>query len=165
MPVYAFRMTLTRGSRKGTIWVSVDASYGGFALFERLDVLEERIPEGELFDPILEVPDAEQRGRDGLVRYFLRRRGPKPSAVKVEEHCLYHIPVWVCYVRRFRNKIDLAVLDGYTGDKMGPRMRIAVLDAFIRRRNERLGVETGPPLPRETLRNARFSKDTGDESR
>lgn len=144
MPVYAFRMTLSGGSKESTLWVCVDASYGGFALFERMDVLEEQAPEGELFKPVLEVPQAERRARDGVVRYFLRKRGgPKPSAVAVEEYRLFHTPVWVYYFHRYGKKIDLAVLDGYTGDKMGGRMRIAVLDGFIRRRQEWPGAKQG----------------------
>ncbi len=123
---------------ESSLWVSVDASFGGFALFERLDVLEERAPEGETFDPVLDVSEAEQHARDGLIRYCLRKRGPKPSAVRIEEHCTYHTPIWVYYFRRFGQKIDLAVLDGYTGEKMGGRMRIAVLNAFIERRKQRM---------------------------
>ncbi len=138
MPVYAFRMRLVRGDKTGTLWVSVDASFGGFALFERMDALEEGEFDGESFEPVLTVPEAERFGRDGVVRYFLRKRGgPKPSDMSVEEHCLYHTPVWVYYFRRGK-KIDLAVLDGYTGERMGSRMRIAVLEAFIRRRQERI---------------------------
>lgn len=143
MPVYAFQMTMSRGGKKGTIWVSVDASFGGFALFERLDALEDGDPQGEVFDPAIEIHDAEQLARNGLVRFLLRRRGAKPNAVKLEGHSFYHTPVWVYYFHRFGKKIDLAVLDGYTGDKMGSRMRIAILDAFIRQRQERMAQADG----------------------
>jgi hypothetical protein len=164
MPLYAFRMVLIRGGRRTKVWVSIDASFGGFALFERMDELEERMPDGDFFDPVIDGEKAERLARDGMVRLILRRRGTKPDVEGVDDRCFYYTPVWVYYFRRFGKKIDLAVLDGYTGDKMGARMRIAVLDAFIRRRNERLGIDTGPPLERENLRDTRFSKDTGDAS-
>lgn len=138
MPVYAFRIELSKGEKRSDTWVSVDASFGGFALFERLGVLEERVPEGEVFDPVITEEAAERIARSELVRYILRRRGAKPDIDGVAEHRLYYTPVWVYYFRRFGKKIDLAVLDGYTGERMGGRMRIAVLDGFIRRRKERL---------------------------
>ncbi|MCC6486858.1 MAG: hypothetical protein IT364_05100 [Candidatus Hydrogenedentes bacterium] len=138
MPVYVFRMQLSRGEKRSDTWVSVDASFGGFALFDRLGVLEERVPEGEVFDPVITEEAAERIARSELVRYILRRRGAKPNIDGVAEHRLYHTPVWVYYFRRFGTKIDLAVLDGYTGEKMGSRMRIAILEGFIRRRKERL---------------------------
>jgi hypothetical protein len=159
MPVYIYRMRLSRGGKCSDTWVSVDGSFGGFALFDRLGALEECTPEGSVFEPVIEEAAAERTARGELVRYVLRRRGAKPNIDGVAERRLYYTPVWVYYFRRFGKKIDLAVLDGYTGDKMGARMRIAVLDAFIRRRNERLGVETGPPLERENLRDTRFSKE------
>lgn len=138
MPVYAFRMQLSRGERRTDTWVSVDASFGGFALFDRLSVLEEHAPEGEVFEPVITKEAAERIARSELVRYILRRRGAKPNIDGVAEHRLYYTPVWVYYFWRFGKKIDLAVLDGYTGEKMGGKMRIAVLEAFIRSRKERL---------------------------
>lgn len=137
MPVYAYCAVLT-GAKTIKIWVSVDASYGGFALFERAEELEERAIEGEVFPPVLDVHQAEQLAREGLVRFLLRKRGAKPAITGIEKHQLYHTPVWVYYFHRFGKKIDLAVLDGYSGDKMGGKMRIAVLDTFIRQRQERL---------------------------
>ncbi len=139
MPVYAYEMLLSRASKQIRLWVSVDASYGGFALFERAGELEERTPEEEVFEPVLDVHEAERLAREGLVRFLLRRRGAKPDIKGVEQHRLYYTPVWVYYFRRFGQKIDLAVLDGYTGDRMGARIRVAVLDAFIRRRQEQIG--------------------------
>ena len=134
MPAYAFRVALSRGTRRSDSWVSVDASYGGFALFDRLGELKEQEPEGAVFEPVLDAHAAEKLAREGLVRYILRRRGAKPDIDSVEEVRLYYAPVWVYYVRRIGRKIDLAVRDGYTGDPMGGRVRVAVLNAFIRER-------------------------------
>ena len=138
MPVHIFRMQLSKGEKRSDTWVSVDGSFGGFALFDRLGVLEERAPDGAVFEPVIEEEAAERIARFETVRYLLRRRGAKPNIDGVAEHRLYYTPVWVYYFRRFGKKIDLAVLDGYTGEKMGGRMRIAVLEAFIRSRKERL---------------------------
>jgi len=135
MPTYAFRIALSRAGRHSDIWVSVDGSYGGFALFERLGALREEKPDGEVFPPVLDPQAAEKYAREGLVKYILRKRGPKPNIDSVEEMRLYHTPVWVYYFHRLGKKIDLAVHDAYTGDPMGGNMRIAVLNAFIRRQS------------------------------
>ncbi len=141
MPIYAFQAVLSRASKETRLWVSVDASYGEFALFGRIEELEEHVPEEHAFDPVLSVDEAERHARGELVRYLLRRRGSKPDIEGVEQFRLYHTPVWVYYFHRFGKKIDLAVLDGYTGDTMGSKMRIAVLDAFIRQREERIATQ------------------------
>lgn len=135
MPAYAFRMSLSRGRARSHVWVCVDASFGGFALFERQDALEDREVAGETFAPVLDVGGAEALAREGFLRYILRRRGAKPVIEAVEETILYHAPVWVYYFRAFGNKIDLAVRDAYSGDPMGGQVRIAVLNAFIRKRS------------------------------
>lgn len=134
MPVYAFRVNLTRAGRRTAIWVSVDGSYGGFALFERLNELEEQEPEGERFEPTITHEAAERLARDGMVRFILRRRGTKPDIESIDDSRLYFTPVWVYYFYRLGRKLDLAVLDAYTGDTMGAQMRIAILEAFIRQR-------------------------------
>ncbi len=133
MPAWAFHIALVRGDWRSKIWVSVDASFGGFALFERTGALEEREPESEVMEPVLDRQACEKHARQGLLRYILRRRGRKPDIGTVEQAHRYYAPVWVYYFRRLRGKIDLAVRDGYTGDRMGGRMRIAVLNGFIRR--------------------------------
>lgn len=136
MPAYAFRLALSRGDKHSSTWVSVDASFGGFALFERVRVLEEGEPEGACFPPVLEQDNAETLARRGLLRYVLRKRGAKPLIEATEEILFYYAPVWVFYFYRSGRKIDLAILDGYTGGPMGGQMRAAIVNAFIRKRRE-----------------------------
>ena len=137
MPVYAFRAVLAHGGKAYDTWVSVDASYGGFALFGRLDALEDTPAVGDQFPPVLSPEEAEPLAREGLVRYVLRKRGAKPSIEAIEESVLFHIPVWVLYFRRMGGKIDFAILDGYTGDPMGGRMRQAIINGMVARRQSR----------------------------
>ena len=136
LPAYAVRFSLSLGEIQSQGWVSVDANFGGFALFERVDILEEREEKGECLPVILSPDDADKKGRHGLLRYFLRRRGSKPLIGKTEDSLLYYAPVWVYYYRR-GSKIDLKVLDGYTGSPMGGQVRTAIVNAFIAQRKRK----------------------------
>jgi len=134
MPAYAVRLALSYREKRSDAWVSVDASFGGFALFEREGILEEGILEEERFPMLLDIEEAEQLARQGLLKYFLRRRGGKPLIENMMEHALYYQPVWVYYYYRMGRKIDLAVLDGYAGTPMGAQMRVAIVNALIAKR-------------------------------
>lgn len=133
MPLYAYRFSLTHKGKPVESWVSVDASFGGFALLSRIKEVVEGEPEGAVFPPVLDVEHAEELAREGVVRYILRKRGAKPAVNAITETQCFHTPVWVYYFRSFGNKIDLAILDGYTGDAMGGLMRRAIVEGFIAR--------------------------------
>lgn len=134
MPAYAIRLSLSQGEKRSDTWVSVDASFGGFALFEREGILEEGAFDEECFPVLIGEDDAQTFARQGLLKYVLRRRGSKPVIEGVEEVCSYYQPVWVYYYYRFGKKIDLAVLDGYAGSPMGAQVRVAIVNALIEKR-------------------------------
>jgi len=138
MPAYAVKIGLSRGAQRSSTWVSVDASFGGFALFEREGVLEEGEPAEERFPAVMPAEKIEHIARQGLLKYVLRRRGAKAVIEETQDTFLYYQPVWVYYYYRWGKKIDLAVLDGYTGNIMGTQMRIAIVNALIDKRRQRL---------------------------
>jgi len=138
MPAYAVKLGLSRGTQRSSTWVSVDASFGGFALFEREGVLEEGEPAEECFPAVLSVEEIERIARQGLLKFVLRRRGAKAVIEETQDTLLYYQPVWVYYYHRWGKKIDLAVLDGYAGSVMGTQMRIAIINALIDKRRQGL---------------------------
>ncbi len=137
MPAYAFRLALVKGQIHSNTWVSVDASFGGFALFERVSVLKEGLPQEDHLPPVIDQAGAEKLARQGLLRYVLRRRGAKPFIEATEEVVAFYTPVWVYYYFSTGKKMDLKVLDGYTGSTMGGQMRAAIVNAFIQKQKER----------------------------
>lgn len=141
MPVYAYRFSMLYKGKPVQSWVSIDASFGGFALFGRVKEVAEGNMEGEIFPDLLGFEEAEGLARDGVVRYILRKRGPKPTVNDIEERFHFHAPVWVYYFRAAGGKIDLAVLDAYSGDRMGGLVRRAIVEGFIAKRRET--AETG----------------------
>lgn len=144
MPAYAVRLhTSTRG-KPGGVWAAVDAWSGQFSLLEREGEIAPREPEEERFPPRLDEREAETLARAGLLQYILRRRGQsKPVIEGVEKVELYYYPLWVLYYRRRRKFLDIKVLDGYTGDTTGAKMRAAIIDALVAARQERLADRRG----------------------
>ena len=142
MPSYAYRFSMMYKGKPVQSWVSIDASFGGFALLGRVKELVEGTMEGEIFPDILGPEQAESLAREGVVRYILRKRGPKPTVNNIEEHFHFYAPVWVYYFRTAGGKIDLAVLDAYSGDSMGGLVRRAIVEGFIAKRRETAGSET-----------------------
>jgi hypothetical protein len=139
MPVYAYQFNLIYRGKQATSWVSVDASFGGFALLGRVNDIVDETPEGEVFPPVLGREAGENLAREGVIRYILRKRGAKPSVDDITDRMTFHTPVWVYYFRTIGGKMDLAVLDAYSGDTMGGLVRRSVVDAFIARSREKAG--------------------------
>ncbi len=142
MPTYAYRFSMMYKGKPVQSWVSIDASFGGFALLGRVKEVVEGSMDGEVFPDILGPEQAEALAREGVIRYILRKRGPKPTVNDIEESFQYHAPVWVYYFRAAGGKIDLAVLDAYSGDRMGGLVRRAIVEGFIAKGHETAEADT-----------------------
>ena len=142
MPTYAYRFSMMYKGKPVQSWVSIDASFGGFALLGRVKEVVEGSMEGEIFPDILGPEQSEALAREGVIRYILRKRGPKPTVNDIEERFQFHAPVWVYYFRTAGGKIDLAVLDAYSGDRMGGLVRRAIVEGFIAKGHETAEAET-----------------------
>ncbi|MBX3177080.1 MAG: hypothetical protein KF886_06965 [Candidatus Hydrogenedentes bacterium] len=137
MPAYAYRFAMFHKGKQVYSLVSVDASFGGFSLFGRRGELEDAPADAEGLPPTIGEARAEELAREGIVRYILRTRGAKPNPEDIVERFTYHAPVWVYYFRRLGGKLDLAVLDAYSGDAMGGLVRRSIVEAFIAQRAAR----------------------------
>jgi hypothetical protein len=132
MPHYLIELEAT--SRKGSaaLHLTVDAYAGSFTIVDLERPLEEAQPSEEIFPPRMTAEEAEVIGRQELIRAIMRRRGhrdrPTPQATTSVD--LFYYPFWVYYYERLPGAIDIAVLDAAAGEKAGPKMKAAVLDAF-----------------------------------
>lgn len=132
MPHYLIQ--LRASSRKGSalLHLAVDAYAGTFTIVDIEAPLEEAEPNTPWFPPRMTVEEAETTGRQELIRAIMRRRGhrdrPTPEATTSVE--LFYYPFWTYYYERLPGAIDIAVLDAAAGEKAGPKMKAAVLEAF-----------------------------------
>lgn len=143
MPVYAYQFSMLHSGKPLQSWVSVDASFGGFALMGRVNELVDGEPEGEVFSPLLYPEHCESLAREGVVRYILRKRGAKPSVDDIVARCTFYTPVWVYYFRTIGGQMDLAVQDAYSGDAMGGLVRRSIVEGFIAKSREKARAQTG----------------------
>jgi hypothetical protein len=136
MPGYAIRLHAIAKQRDQSVWTSVDGWTGQFAIFERVEQLQELALEEDYFPPGLEETKAIEIARHYLLQYVLRVRGEvgKPVVDAVEEVRIFHFPVWVLYYRRGK-AIDVRTMDGYTGKDGGPKLRISVVNALVAARD------------------------------
>ncbi len=100
-------------------------------MFARMADLVDQELKGIRFAPVLEEEPARQLAREGMLKCILRKRGIKPSVLGISAAKLFYAPVWIYYFRSFGGKIDLAVLDGYSGEPMGGLVRRSVVDGLI----------------------------------
>jgi hypothetical protein len=112
---------------------------GEFSLFEGIDELAPREPDGDWFPPAISETQAAELARKGLLKYVISQRGQlnKPVVDAVEETRLYHFPIWVYYFRRQGRFLDIKVLDARTGKSAGAKMRVAVLNALVAAKRSR----------------------------
>jgi hypothetical protein len=136
LPAYGFEFSIDNQGKKVTSWVSIDASFGGFAVMGRVKELVEGSPAEVIFPPMLTEEQADALAREGVIRFILRKRGAKPAVNDITNSMLFHMPAWVYYFRRSGGRLDLAVSDAYTGDPMGVQVRRAIVDGFIARKRE-----------------------------
>jgi hypothetical protein len=134
MPAYAICLHTRSGKGDQHVWTSVEGISGTFALFECVEELASCELDEDLFPPIIDESGAGELARNGLLRYIMAQRGQidKPLVQAVTEVRPYHFPVWVYYFHRYKKqRVDLRVLDAYSGKSAGAKMRVSVLNALI----------------------------------
>lgn len=132
LPAYAVCLKTDTKGVAGAVWAGVDAGTGHASLLEGIGMLKEEAFEGERLPARLTETDAIPIAREGVLRYVLRQRKHigRPVIGEALGTILYYYPVWVLYIRRGK-KLDLKVLDAYTGNSAGAKVRVAVLNALI----------------------------------
>ena len=132
MPYYVFDCGVH--SRKGpsTICVSIDGWAGAFALCDLGDAIVEGKVEGDLFPPRVDAAEAAETARRELQFAVMRQRsrGVKPVVDDAQLKLTLFLPFWTYYFERRKNRLDIIVLDAYTGSRTGPKAKASVLEAF-----------------------------------
>jgi hypothetical protein len=139
MPAYGVCLHAVSSQGDRRVWTSIEAVCGEFSLFEGIDELAPREPDGDWFPPAISETQAAELARKGLLKYVISQRGQlnKPVVDAVEETRLYHFPIWVYYFRRQGRFLDIKVLDARTGKSAGAKMRVAVLNALVAAKRSR----------------------------
>lgn len=135
-PLYVVRFFLQGGTNKTQeIFIAVDAWSKVIARFERMMEVKETISTNFqlILEPTLPLDEVKSIAKYGLMQQLLRQRGlhPTPETVIPEVVRLVYSPIWVCYFARTLHSLDIRLLDGYSGEKIGPQTRSAFLNALI----------------------------------
>jgi hypothetical protein len=133
LPAFAVRVRAVSPKAERKLWVSVDGMSGEVSLLECAgDIVERKLRE-DCFPPTLEEASINEFARKGFMRFVMAQRGQinKPTVEDVEEIKLYYYAVWVYYYRRRRKRIDLKILDAYTGKTSGAKTRVSVVNALV----------------------------------
>jgi len=139
MPWHAVQFSTENRQTTGSVCVALDAWSGIVVIFDRKAALEERLIEEVLFPSPLEEQKAVQLARQGLLQAIMRRRGQlnKPVIQECQWISLFYCPLWADYHRRRFRGIDLRLMDAYTGEDAGSRIRAGVLNALVAERKAR----------------------------
>lgn len=128
MPAYALEYRL---DTQGVVCL-VDAFSGVGRLVEPDSLSSEEL-DGDFFQPILAADRAHGIARGLLLRGILYRRRVSGIALDAPAAAvLVQYPYWVYYYRR-RDLIDIRVLDAVTGEKVGQKIKLGLLEAFQQR--------------------------------
>jgi len=135
-PLYIVKFFLQGGINKTQeIFIAVDAWSKVIARFERMKEVKENISINYqlVLEPTLPLDEVKSIAKYGLVQQLLRQRGahPTPETVIPEVIQLVYSPIWACYFARTLHSLDVRLLDGYSGEKIGPQTRSAFLNALI----------------------------------
>lgn len=132
-PFYFITFGLESTKGPGSVTLSIESWSGAFTVIQLQTDLREGPPPGEFFPPKLSPEDAERAGRKDLLATILRQRsrGTKPAPGPVLEQRLVLCPLWVYYFPRVGTRLDIRVVDALTGERLGNRTRLGVLEAFV----------------------------------
>ena len=137
MPAYAVCLQTLKEDKSILVWTSVDGWSAIFSFLDGIADLDTREVAEQAFPLNASRALAEEVSRKSVLQYTLRQRQFKrPVIESVKEVRTYHFPVWVYYYQRLSKRIDIRVLDAYTGKPGGSRMRMAVINALIAAKRE-----------------------------
>lgn len=136
MPWYAVEFQTEVRKNPGLVSMAIDAWSEMPVLFERSESLLEGTLDGAWFPPPFGPETAQDLARKGLFQVILRRRGQmnKPVIKECLSVQLFYMPLWVYYYRRIFRYIDVKLMDAYTGEASGSRIRNGVLNAMMTQR-------------------------------
>jgi len=135
-PLYIVRFLLQSGAEKTQeIFIAVDAWTKTMARFERMkEVQKNSTVDYHLWiQPAIPLEEVKSIAQYGLMQQLLRQRKliPAPKTVIPEIILLVYTPIWVCYFARTLHSLDVRLLDGYSGEKVGAQTRSAFLNALV----------------------------------
>ncbi len=132
LPAYLVTIELDLRGVKSDVTCSVEGLSGSFAIFQMHSEIEDGMPAGDSFPPVIDAQSAEHSARESLIKTILRRRGragkPVPGATRSVEPLLW--PYWVYYHSRRGGRLDVQLLDAVTGDRPGHKIKLGLLEAF-----------------------------------
>ncbi len=106
------------------------------SIFERMsDALENNYLEYDIiFSPPRNIEEEEilNIARNRLIFQIMRLRKFSIASLKIESkiEAIVYQPIWVCYYARTGKSLDVRLLDGYSGEKLGAQFRSAFLNAI-----------------------------------
>lgn len=132
-PHYLVRMAVVSRKGPGEMLCTVEAWSGALSLIQLATPPEPRDLVEQVFPPQLDTEAASKIARRDLTAIILRQRsrGPKPELQEVLACDLVYFPYWIYYYARRGKFIDIRVLNGATGERVGNRTRAGVLEAFM----------------------------------
>lgn len=136
-PIFVVSHKISSGENTCTeLLIALDPRSNVTTIFERMKDTRESTT--IKYDIEFQIP--ENFEEDAIVnatknRLFLlmmrQRRFSMPSLSIQSAICsIVYIPLWVCYYARTSNSIDVKLLDGYSGEKLGAQFRSAFLNAL-----------------------------------
>lgn len=133
MPWYAVEFATEIRKDIGSVSMAIDAWSEMPVLFERSEALAEGKIDGAWFPPPIGFDSAQDLARQGLFQVIMRRRGQmnKPVIKECLSVQLFYMPLWVYYYRRIFRYIDIKLMDAYSGEASGSRIRNGVLNALM----------------------------------
>lgn len=136
-PLFVVRHTiLATDGHFSNVFISVEPWSRITSLFERMsDALENNHLEYDIiFSPPRNIEEEEilNIARTRLIFQIMRFRKFSIASLKIESkiEAIVYQPIWVCYYARTGKSLDVCLLDGYSGEKLGGQFRSAFLNAI-----------------------------------
>jgi len=133
LPHYHVRIETVLKGACSDVDTLVGGHEGGFAVMDLADVPDLVDVDELAFRPAIDEAKAIEIARTGLMTALMRSPGwrARPTVGPVRHIELLQYPFWVYYYQRRRSRLDIKVLDAVTGQMPGPKLKCAILTAFV----------------------------------
>lgn len=140
-PLYIVAFQISESeSKTQKLYLSIDAWAQTASKFERVnDIQSEPIHSFSLIiKPQVKCEEIEQLAKLWFTQQILRQRKMLYPSVQTDTQILYllYTPVWACYFARTYSALDVRLMDGYSGEKLGPQFRSAFLNALVQQKKQ-----------------------------
>lgn len=130
LPYYQFDCSIKMNNKTEIIQVAIDTFYGECAIVNSITCTQNM--KDKIRDCIININEAETIVKRFIINEILysKSKGFEFPIIRISYVKTFLYPYWIGYYQK-GNNYDIEIIDGYTGQKQGPKMKKVFINYLI----------------------------------